>query len=460
MSTRSFWRRREVLPPQQSKDATPNMLNRLDAAGPLSGKVGKTALLLLGMLILFPALQGRADEFHYTNQLIGNRAAGMGGAYTAISDDPSGLYHNPAGIVYSQASNLTASVNAFSVGEKRYKAVLGGIYDWERESYSLLPNFFGIIQPLGEGVLGMSYAVPDSLIEDQDQQFNDDFPSSITGVNIDSYTININKKDNTYKFGPSYAVGFGPNLSVGLTLYFHYREKDFIKNEYVLLDNTTTGNSYKDFEWTSFYYETFEYGYEPILGVMWSPIDRLSLGLKISQTQIFYSDTTSQNTFRSEIQGTVTNNATNMVNRDDKREQPLNVTLGLAWFASDTILFSSDLSWFSSTADAFFGDKQSVLDLALGLEWYMNPRVALRTGVFTQNANTKEVEAGLQNQDEHLNYYGGSVSLSRFSRNSSITGGFTYSMGSGDAQVFANDTSIQEVEGYNYTIYLSTSYSY
>ena len=38
-----------------------------------------------------------ADEDHYNNIIIGDRPAGMGGAYTAISDDPSGLYYNPAG---------------------------------------------------------------------------------------------------------------------------------------------------------------------------------------------------------------------------------------------------------------------------------------------------------------------------------------------------------------------------
>ncbi|MDH5258366.1 MAG: hypothetical protein OEX07_10165, partial [Gammaproteobacteria bacterium] len=42
-----------------------------------------------------------ADQYHYNNVLIGNRASGMAGAYVAVSDDPSGLYYNPSGIVYS-----------------------------------------------------------------------------------------------------------------------------------------------------------------------------------------------------------------------------------------------------------------------------------------------------------------------------------------------------------------------
>ena len=49
-----------------------------------------------------------ADDGHYQNFLVGERAAGMGGAFTAIANDPSGTYYNPAGLVdiKSNASNL------------------------------------------------------------------------------------------------------------------------------------------------------------------------------------------------------------------------------------------------------------------------------------------------------------------------------------------------------------------
>jgi len=56
--------------------------------------------------ILFVSAWVFADEFHYNNLLIGDRASGMGGAYTAISDDASGMYYNPAGIVYVTDKNF------------------------------------------------------------------------------------------------------------------------------------------------------------------------------------------------------------------------------------------------------------------------------------------------------------------------------------------------------------------
>ena len=55
-----------------------------------------------------------ADENHYVNMLVGNRASGLGGAYTAVSDDPAGCFYNPAGIAFSPHLSISASVNAFS----------------------------------------------------------------------------------------------------------------------------------------------------------------------------------------------------------------------------------------------------------------------------------------------------------------------------------------------------------
>ncbi|MBU0674809.1 MAG: hypothetical protein KJ950_09225 [Proteobacteria bacterium] len=413
--------------------------------------------------LFLPLASAQADEFHYFNQLIGNRASGMGGAYTAISDDPAGLYYNPAGAVYAQASNLTASVNAFTVIEKTYSEVLGGRYDWRRESASLMPNYFGITQPFWKGILGLSFAVPDSIIEDQDQNFTTNFPSSLQGLDITQYTINIKKQDETYKFGPSFGMSITDNFSVGLTGYFHYRSKDYIKNEYVMLDYSSSPNTYNDYEWTNYYYESNEYGFEPILGLMWSPVDKLSLGLRISKVAIFTSETVPQTTYRSEILGNITN-----FSYDDtvekashkKREHPVNVRVGVGYFLSESLMFTGDFSYYTATDDNYFGDREATWDVAVGSEWYFSPKLALRAGLFTQNANTPDVVTGKVNQAEHIDLYGGSLSLTRFTKNSTLTGGASLSMGSGEAQIFANAPMVQKVDQLSYTIYLATSYNY
>jgi len=128
-------------------------------------------LIVLCLLCLGFSPCSQADPYHYNNMLIGERATGLGGAYTAIADDPSGLYYNPAGIVYSLGSKLSGSMNAFYHVKKTYEKALGN-NDWERSCATLLPNFFGVIQPISGGKFGFSYAVTDAMIEDQDQTFS------------------------------------------------------------------------------------------------------------------------------------------------------------------------------------------------------------------------------------------------------------------------------------------------
>src|SRR3989338_11529459 len=122
--------------------------------------------ILIGYSFLLFTSVSFADEYHYNNIIIGDRASGMGGAYTAISDDASGCYYNPAGLIFASGRSLSASANVYNYFKKTYKDVLGG-KGWERVSSNLLPNYFGIIQPLGQGIIGFSYAVPDSRLENQ-----------------------------------------------------------------------------------------------------------------------------------------------------------------------------------------------------------------------------------------------------------------------------------------------------
>lgn len=414
------------------------------------------AAVLLGL-----AAGVQADEYHYTNILIGDRASGMGGAYTAVSDDPSGLYYNPAGIAYARSSSLSASVNAYQTTNTTYKSALGGSRDWTRSSSSLLPNFFGIVQPLGKGVFGFSYAVPDNVSEDQDQVFSG-FPSALSGYTINNYTINFNFDDATYKLGPSYAVALNERVSVGMTLYYHYRDMQFIQNEYVNLSDGTTELR----ERTSRYRESSEHGLQPSFGLMWSAGERLALGMMLSKNFIFDSQTNEQGSYslidhtQQEVLDDV---GPSIVGHDDQREFPLQVRLGAAWFHSSRLLLSADLMH-NTAHDYLFGGntyrREAVTDMAVGAEYYLSNTLALRGGFYTSYANTPEIGPGSLNQEENVDNIGLTASISRYTRNSSLSFGMGYGMGSGRAQLFANNPRWQEVESSSLTVFLSTSYSY
>lgn len=399
------------------------------------------------MFALFSfAVTAGADEFHYNNILIGDRASGMGGAYTAISDDPGGMYYNPAGIAYSTGKNLSASVNAYSVSSRTYKGVIGG-QDWTRTSSTLLPNFFGIIQPVGRFKLGFSYSVPDSNQEDQDQKFI----RSDLGA---THTINFNNKNDTNLFGPSIALQVSDSLSVGATLYAHKRSTEAILNNSIVSDSGT------GYVWSNGYTESDEWGLRPIVGVMWAPMDKLSLGLTVAKTVILSSDILTQTTFSSD---SATFPATTYKTYDDKRKYPYQVTVGAAFFPDSSLLLSGDLSYYSAydyTLVNTLNKRKAVINGALGAEYYVNKNWAVRGGLFTDFANTPKIVNDTSNQYEHIDLFGGSLTLSHFTKNTSISCGGSYKYGNGKAKVNGGANGIQDATASNWTIFVSSSYSY
>lgn len=400
------------------------------------------------LLTLMTCTIAYADDTHYNNILIGERASGLGGAYTAISDDTSGLYYNPAGIVYAGTRNFTASVNAFHKTQVRYKSVIGGD-DWVRTSSHLLPNFFGATQPMLGGMVGLSYAVTDSIVEDQD------FTTYNPNSSVSQFTMNLNTRDNTTKIGPSYAKELTESLSIGVTLYAHIRDFESINNQWY---SFTDGSDL----WFNRYMETSEFGIDPILGVMWSPVDKVSLGLSVRQTTILDS--------RWEVQTTIVDEAAVVPNAvftapaqakgDDKREHPLITSLGIGYFPSNKLLLSADFRYYTATESVgAFPGREATWNAAGGIEYFPTGSWALRGGLFTNRSSTPPLSSNVGGQDDHYDMNGLSASVTKLTPTSSITGGVTYSMGVGDSQPYG-DTMIRTVEANSLTVFLSSSYSY
>ncbi len=406
-----------------------------------------------------------ADDFHYTNLLVGDRASGMGGAYTAVSDDATGLYYNPAGVAYTTGRNMSASVNAYYDNEKTYKSVIGG-NGWTRHSSSLLPNYFGVVQPLGKFKVGFSYAVPDSIMEDQSQTFHNLPLNDPSGLNknpdgsqatITSYIINFNNESNVYNLGPSVAMELSDNFSVGLTLYYYDKKTIQILNQII---KTSNGGS----QLLNGYLHSEQWGFRPILGFMWSPASNVSAGLTVSKVFVEGSSMTSQNSMLQNniiSSGVPSGNITSLpdapLSSSSSPKYPTQIGVGVAWFPTQSLLFSGDINYYTKVAEQ---NLEAVTNFAVGTEYYLDRNWALRGGLYTNYANSPTVKTGGVNQDEHIDLYGGTASISHFTRNTVVTlgGGMTY--GTGKAQIVGDATAIQTADSRGWMLFLSSSYSY
>jgi len=438
----------------------------------------------LGLTLFLLASHGAvADEYHYANILIGDRPAGLGGAYVAVADDPAGLFYNPAGIVEAGRANLSASMNAYNMSRTEYKNVLGGKHDWIRTSAGLKPNFFGITQPLGPGTFGISYAVTDSIVEDQDQTFPD---IPVAGNN---FTINYHNDDSSYNIGPSYAVRINRHWSIGLTLYGFARNREASINQQAILtdrredanhnaidkdghvialnsDGSQTDPSQaiiydNTYHWVNSYSQFDEYGIRPVLGLMWSPAEKVTLGASLSQTMLATAHRFQQDTcVTTDRNGTseacpLGQFAHQRLEENYKREFPLTANGGIAYFPSANLLLTSAV-WLYEPQ---YGQRWPTWNAAVGTEYYVSPEYAVRLGMFTNHASTPQLSSEMTDQLEHIDLYGGSFSLSHFTRTSALTVGAVASAGTGKAQIFEGTTAIQAMRTYGLTLFISASHT-
>jgi long-chain fatty acid transport protein len=207
---------------------------------------------------------------------------------------------------------------------------------------------------------------------------------------------------------------------------------------------------------------------------MWAPVDKVSVGLAVSKTVILKSDVLSQSTVTtsdSTILGVLKIPAINQLSRNnepldittDKRKYPYQITTGIAFFPDSSLLLSADISYSTAYEYDFLGvtvKREAVINGALGAEYYVNKNWAVRGGLFTDFANTPKIVSDSSDQNEHIDLFGGSLTVSHFTKNTSLSCGGSYKLGSGKAKANGGENGIQDVTSNNWTLFISSSYSY
>ena len=404
-------------------------------------------------LIIGPTL-GMADEFHNVNQIVGDRSIGMAGAYGAVSDDPAGMVYNPAGIAFANSASMSANVNTLQWSKINYHRALQKKYDYQRSSYQVLPNFFGVVQPFGDLMVGFSSAIVDSTQEKQDQSFE-----NIVG--IERFVVNLNNLKTTYNVGPTIAKRVSNKVAIGVSMPLHYRTTEFIANQSVLYE----AGAVKQLEWSNIYRKKTEQGLRPKLGVIVNPLPKVSIGLTIDNTIVLAAHQTIQesqcSTNTTDIGCSAQTNP-EIIEYSLLPRYPVQIRVAGAWFPNSALLVSSDVIYNSAVkATEGFTAKEMTLDGALGLEWYWTPRWAVRSGVFTSMANTPELNNTDTYQNPHIDRYGGTISFARFSQGSSISLGVMAVYGEGQTQLFGSIPKlIQTTTSLNLNAFFTTSYRY
>jgi len=419
-------------------------------------------------------------DYNYINDLIGGRATGMAGAYTAISDDPSGSYYNPAGIVFAIDNQISLSVNSYKNKEIAIKKVLLQKEDYTQDISSFYPSFFGIVQSLGPLKFAITIININNELLDQDNYY----PLRANGINI--YSINYNITDNTLLGGVTAASFITDSLTAGFTLYGLRRRTEQINTQITIFGNDT-------YSLTNSYFTDMIYGGIAKFGMQWMPSKQFSVGCSVSlgqifshkrQNQIFEKGAYDENEDPigdnySEVSFTKgEDNFNGDSNDNNDSELPVNVRFGVAWFPSSSLIISADVIFdyitFSDYNDDFsmrLFDKNvmgnyyqnrvvNTVNFAIGAEYFIVKSFPVRLGFFTNLANTPAMDKKARNQEMHTNIYGVSASLGWQTRNSSISLSGFYQYGVGEFQAFEDLMVFQYVVIKSFSISLTGSAKY
>jgi long-chain fatty acid transport protein len=146
----------------------------------------------------------------------GNRAMAMGGAFTAVADDPSAMFWNPAGLAFQTDKGIQVMGGAtfITAGDQDFEGASpypGDGYTASQKNQIFYPAHFYITYPINDRVnLGFSTLTPFGLGTWWEEDFAGRFISKRVDLRTFDFSPNIG-----FKINDSMAVGFGVDYMVG-----------------------------------------------------------------------------------------------------------------------------------------------------------------------------------------------------------------------------------------------------
>ena len=422
-------------------------------------------LLLVLALALTPAA-AQADDNHYQNFLIGERATGLGGAFTAISDDSSGAFYNPAGLAEAPYSSLSLSASVYGYARQSY-ALDGALsLTSDNRDFVSYPTTAAWIQQVrkadddsGAGRVQMALSIVTPQADVLRKRIYMDLPAQATdkaGTTEATEVLAVqNAEDDTLWIGLSVAWKPVRWLALGLTIYGTLRSGQYQLHTHALVTEADAMGPTDRWGAASRYDIAFShYGLLGVLGLQAKLTDHLRLGLSLRSPQLPLHGAATINYVGAGVTdaGTSTILTIDLEDAVFRDRQPLKATVGAAYVVPRFWGVSVDFSIYGPVGEyAIFEDddtpdlaqnlrmkKRVVWQINAGAEYYIAGRVPLRAGFFTNRSSLAEFDTcdgGVCAQHGNLltdgvDLYGGSGSVGWETARTTLTLGVSYCVGS------------------------------
>ncbi len=411
-----------------------------------------SGILLCVLLLLFSSRSASAFYNNY-QYLIGDRAAGMGGAYAALANDSTALWYNPSGLANIKHSSLNVSGNSYNYFNK----TTAGYEEFENKSgeyqsadltvkdVSIVANTvafgfnigdkqalaFGIFVPFQTNLTGKIDSEVDGPVYETKNQYN-------TYINEKFYTAMV-----------GYGVGVTDWLNIGVSAGLGFWKFVNESHDRFYVDDGSDKSYMSTYERD----DSKEYTLHGGVGMQIKPTVNHTLGLYFQTPLYRLSGTYSNKTSEWAIGPAFDEGAETTTTRakDDKwgKIMPASVSVGYSYESPGSWAFSVEAVPLFKSESA----RRRIVNYRAGMELYLTDALILRGGFFTDLSQEKDVTATSES-DEKIDYFGGCLSITVLSQSASSDGkstskfwttvGMIHREGRGDVQVTRYDKNFND----------------
>jgi len=431
----------------------------------LGGRLRASTLLAAAAWLVAFAYAARAgavaEPTVYDNHqlyLIGSRAAGMGGAYTALACDEGALHYNPAGLVCARHSHLELVANAYMIQSLSVPRALGDGQNLSATTYHSIPSMVGGVYVLADGeasgagrqALGFAVSIPYSIALKT-------APSSNTR-NFLSGTW----RDDVLAGDVGYAYQITPSLGLGVSLGGMMRVMSGANTLLVTRPNAGGGTEFIAADLQS---DVLAVGLRAKAGARWTPTRALSLGLALvtPTLDVFGSYTSSSNLTLAGIDRTTGQPLADAIptrfTGKSAASFPMRFAVGVAYTTESTTLSADasvnlphtvrtayDLAAVPIDGVTPGAGEESKLErvlqpnLNLGAEVRVTRSVAIDVGAFTDISSVPA-----QGEQDRVHMFGLSAALSLIGVQTRGSFGASFSYGQADTKVLTGELSLSNL---------------
>lgn len=186
---------------------------------------------LLGLGAAFFAPAANADDGRFQDYAVGAHALGLGGAFGAISDDASGVFYNPAGIVDTPRPRASISTSIYGLELNGATPVDSAVLRFERgftaADLIIVPSSTGAVIGVGDRMPSGAFRHAVAF-GTQVPQFSSRFQDALSPDPVSQLQTRVQSSvtDRTLHAGAAYAWRVSPWLRLGATAHYIFRSTD------------------------------------------------------------------------------------------------------------------------------------------------------------------------------------------------------------------------------------------